>query len=228
MFKKIMATVLAGVMACSALTSCGKKTSKIDGDTTELTMFMHFFGYCVYNENWPIFQKAAELTGVTLKGTASESISDSNQAWNTMLASKVLPDIIHGTTSNLKDLGEMGGLIPLEDLIDQYAPNVTKFFEECPEAKIAATASDGHIYFIPGSLSGTEKEAVPSKGWFMRTDWLEKLGLKAPTTVDEMYKVLTAFKTQDPNGNGKAECNFNYSYYSCSIYRNGCSCNHLK
>ena len=205
MAKKILATVLATAIACTTLAGCGKKSAKIDGDTTELTMHMHFFGYCVYDEDWPIFKKAAELTGVTLKGTASESISDSDQAWNTMLASKVLPDIIHGTSGKLNDLGGMGGLIPLEDLIDQYAPNVKKFFEDCPEAKLAATNSDGHIYFIPGSLSGVDKEAVPSKGWYIRTDWLDKLGLKAPTTVDEMYKVLTAFKTQDPNGNGKAD-----------------------
>ncbi len=38
-----------------------------------------------------------------------------------------------------------------------------------------------------------------------RQDWLDKLGLKAPTTTDEMYAVLKAFKEKDPNGNGKAD-----------------------
>src|SRR5690606_38145159 len=33
--------------------------------------------------------------------------------------------------------------------------------------------------------------------------WLNNLGLKAPTTADELIEVLTAFKTQDPNRNGK-------------------------
>jgi putative aldouronate transport system substrate-binding protein len=39
----------------------------------------------------------------------------------------------------------------------------------------------------------------------MRSDWLEKLGLETPTTTEEMREVLQAFKTQDPNGNGKAD-----------------------
>jgi len=197
MKKRILAMLLVAVMlsGCSATKQTGSKEN-------ELTMFMHFFGYCVYDEDWPIFKKASELTGVKIIGTASESISDSSQAWNTMIASKVLPDIIHSTYSNLSDLADMGGLIPLEDLIEKYAPNVAKFFEECPEAKRDATADDGHIYFIPGSLSGIDRDALPSKGWFIRTDWLEKLHLEAPKNVDEMYNVLKAFKTKDPNGNG--------------------------
>jgi putative aldouronate transport system substrate-binding protein len=36
----------------------------------------------------------------------------------------------------------------------------------------------------------------------VRQDWLDRLGLKAPTTVDELYNVLKAFKTRDANGNG--------------------------
>ena len=41
------------------------------------------------------------------------------------------------------------------------------------------------------------------KLWF-NYDWLEKLGLEEPQTTEELYEVLKAFKTQDPNGNGKA------------------------
>ncbi len=36
-------------------------------------------------------------------------------------------------------------------------------------------------------------------------DWLNKLGLKAPTTIDELYDVLVAFRDRDPNGNGKKD-----------------------
>lgn len=122
-----------------------------------------------------------------------------------MLASKVLPDIICGDRSRLCDLAEQGGLIPLDDLIDKYAPNVKKFFEDCPEAKMAATSADGHIYFIPGSTSGIDKEALTSKAWFIRMDWLKKLDLEVPKTVYEYYEVLKAFKTGDPNGNGVAD-----------------------
>ena len=39
----------------------------------------------------------------------------------------------------------------------------------------------------------------------IRQDWLDKLGLDMPETLDDWYNVLKAFKTQDPNGNGKAD-----------------------
>jgi putative aldouronate transport system substrate-binding protein len=87
-----------------------------------------------------------------------------------MMVAGKLPDIIHNTRGKLSNLADDGGLIPLEDLIEKHAPNIKKFFEDCPEAKTLATAKDGHIYFIPGSLSGIEDEALPSKGFFIRTD----------------------------------------------------------
>ena len=40
-------------------------------------------------------------------------------------------------------------------------------------------------------------------GFIIREDWVAKLGLKVPETVDEWYAVLTAFRQKDPNGNGK-------------------------
>ena len=201
--KRVLAAILAATLSLGVLTSCGKdKVKPVSEDGLELTIFMHFFNYCVYNDEWPIFKKAAELTGVTLKGTASETVSDSSQAFNTMLASQTLPDIIHSSFTNLNEIGEEGALIPLEDLIDEYAPNIKKMFEKYPQLKKRATASDGHIYYIPGSTSGLEADALPSLGWFIRQDWLDKLGLKQPTTIEELEAVWTAFRNNDPNGNG--------------------------
>ena len=44
-----------------------------------------------------------------------------------------------------------------------------------------------------------------SQFYWIRQDWLDKLGLAVPTTVDELHDVLLAFKNNDPNGNGKAD-----------------------
>ena len=40
---------------------------------------------------------------------------------------------------------------------------------------------------------------------YIRGDWLETVGMEVPETVEEYSDVLRAFKTQDPNGNGKAD-----------------------
>ena len=42
-------------------------------------------------------------------------------------------------------------------------------------------------------------------GFYIRKDWLDRLGLSVPTTVDELYAVLKAFREQDPNGNGRKD-----------------------
>ena len=38
-----------------------------------------------------------------------------------------------------------------------------------------------------------------------RQDWLDKLGLEAPKTTEDLYKVAKAFTEQDPDGNGQAD-----------------------
>ncbi len=39
----------------------------------------------------------------------------------------------------------------------------------------------------------------------IRKDWLDRLGLKVPTTLDELYEVARAFTEDDPDGNGKKD-----------------------
>ncbi|MFG2059442.1 ABC transporter substrate-binding protein [Micromonospora sp. NPDC048930] len=125
---------------------------------------------------------------------------------NLLLASGDLPDAFYNTGFTDQEIAvnaANGTLIPLEDLIDKYAPNLKKVFEKRPEIKAAVTASDGHIYTLPSSEE-LGLGAVPFF-WSINKTWLAKLGLPMPKTVDEYYRVLQAFKTKDPNGNGKAD-----------------------
>ncbi|MFI7065055.1 ABC transporter substrate-binding protein [Kribbella sp. NPDC050124] len=125
---------------------------------------------------------------------------------NLLLASGDLPDAFYNTgftDADIATYGANGTLIPLENLIGKYAPNLKKIFEKRPEIKAAVTASDGHIYTLPASEE-LGIGAVPFF-WSVNKSWLAKLGLAMPTTIDEYHQVLQAFKTKDPNGNGKAD-----------------------
>lgn len=97
-----------------------------------LTIHMHFWNTNVFDDSWPIYQEAAKRTNITLHGTASSASTDSNQVFNTMLTNSPLPDIIHGESKNLNKAGSEGALIPLQDLIDQYAPHIKAMFDEHP------------------------------------------------------------------------------------------------
>ena len=90
--------------------------------------------------------------------------------------------------------------MPLNKLIDQHAPNIKAFFKENPEVAKAITAPDGNIYYMPYVPDGSV-----SRGWWIRQDWLDKLKLKQPQNVNELYEVMKAFRDRDPNGNGKKD-----------------------
>lgn len=91
-----------------------------------------------------------------------------------------------------------------ENLADDMdsLPNVAKFFKEKPLAK-KMVEIDGQINVLPSSRG----KSFQASGQHMLINkvWLDKLGLEVPKTWDELTKVLEAFKTQDPNGNGKQD-----------------------
>ena len=94
-----------------------------------------------------------------------------------------------------------GLLLPLNDLIEQYMPNFKAKLEAHPEVKAAITAPDGNIYSLPFCRFDGLTGQIPSN-MFINKVWLDKLGLEVPKTIDDLEKVLTAFKENDCNGNG--------------------------
>lgn len=129
-----------------------------------------------------------------------------SQKRNLLLASNDLPDAFINsrfTDDELVRYGTNGTLVPLEGLIEKHAPNLQAVFEQRPELEAAVTASDGHIYALPNAEE-LGLATVPFF-WSINTTWLDALGLPMPTTVEEYHDALLAFKTQDPNGNGKAD-----------------------
>jgi putative aldouronate transport system substrate-binding protein len=94
-------------------------------------------------------------------------------------------------------------LIPLNDLIEQYAPNIKAMMEKKPYFKDAMIAPDGNIYAIP-RLNECYHCTYAQKFW-MNKEWLDNLGLDIPKTTDELFEVLMAFKEKDPNKNGKQD-----------------------
>ncbi|RDG39641.1 extracellular solute-binding protein [Streptomyces corynorhini] len=115
----------------------------------------------------------------------------------------LIPWVDQFSQSELIKLSGQGVVQPLNALIDQYAPNVKRAFGDRPEYRAMATAPDGKIYGVPQWLDCFHC-SYQSKLW-INSAWMKKLGLKTPRTTEEFRAVLRAFKTKDPNGNGKAD-----------------------
>lgn len=123
---------------------------------------------------------------------------------NLVIASGDLPDAFHAQKSlsadEIQKFGSDGVLIPLDDLIDKYAPNIKSRMS--PLYKSFTKSLDGNIY----ALSAIQDLGFDSlNASIIKTEWLDNLGLEMPTTTEEFYQVLKAFKTGDPNGNGIAD-----------------------
>lgn len=123
-----------------------------------------------------------------------------------LLASGDYPAVILGAELSKADqvkYGQQGAFLPLNDLIDQYAPNIKQAMTDLPYLKEGMVAPDGNIYALP-KINECLHCTYYQRMW-MNTEWLEKLDLEMPTTTDEFYEVLKAFKEKDPNGNGIAD-----------------------
>lgn len=112
-----------------------------------------------------------------------------------------------GNTVNADVLNKYGvtekRLAPLNDLIDKHMPNLKKIFADNPGYEGMLKMLDGNIYSLP-EINQCYHCRVATKMW-INTEWLKKLNLQMPTTIDEFYNVLVAFRDQDPNGNGKKD-----------------------
>lgn len=215
----VKSKLILGSILAAALMGCGgnkEDSSRKDVDHSavlegnlvveeplDLNIHLHFKNMYAYDENWPVAREIAKETNVNLKNTASRSSTNSAEAFNVMMASGKLPDIVGGDNrmDDFIKYGMEGAFVPLNDLIEEYAPNIKEILDRKPEVKRGITAPDGNIYFIPYIPDGSPV----SRGYWVRQDWLDNLGLEQPNTVEELYEVLVAFKTQDPNGNGKAD-----------------------
>ncbi|WP_020617866.1 extracellular solute-binding protein [Paenibacillus daejeonensis] len=155
-------------------------------------------------KDMPVFQDYEEMSNIKVEfiETPTDGFAEKK---NLLFASNELPDALYRSgLSQLESIryGSAGQLIPLEDLIENYAPNLKALMEEYPEIRAGITTPEGHIYAIPGIV--TLGSARTDKRWINQA-WLDKLGLEVPTTTDELYEVLVAFRDGDPNGNGEAD-----------------------
>ncbi len=134
---------------------------------------------------------------------------------NVLIASNQAPDLIWEYDRNyIGQLVTQGVIQPIDEYIEKYSTSYKAYLEQHPELKPYLTF-DGKTYAV------TTKRAVntvANHGMWIRQDWLDKLKLKAPTTVEELVEVAKAFKDGDPDGNGKPDTVPIIGYTSFDIY----------
>ncbi|MBQ3071659.1 MAG: extracellular solute-binding protein, partial [Oscillospiraceae bacterium] len=158
-----------------------------------------------------------EQTGLNLEFQLFMDNSNAATQIALMVASnEKLPDIIWQVGGINKQQGETYGqdgyFLPLTEYFEKYAYYFRQafdlYFPDDPGLldqvlRRGAGADDQPMYAFPTMNKGSYSDAL-IQPWINR-EWLEKLGLEKPTTIEELYDVLIAFRDKDPNGNGKKD-----------------------
>lgn len=227
LLKKVLALTLTAATILS-MTACGNSasgaanTSGLDenGQVREITFPLEEKAQLTFITSAPanstqnpnervIFQRMEEATNVHVEWTCFVEDQFNDKKNLALSQAKSLPDGLFNAGMSNYDLlryAKQGVIIPVEDLIDNYMPNLKAVFEQYPEYRTMCTTPDGHIYAFPWiEQLGEGKEAIQSIGGmpFINKKWLDQLGLEVPTTTDELEQVLLTFKEKDPAGNGQ-------------------------
>lgn len=117
--------------------------------------------------------------------------SDSDGKLNVMMAGGSAPDIVFTYDQSIyTNYAANGGLA---DLTEAYAVYGTQIQEVSGDIQYMGKYEESQ-YAIMKQRSGSIGRHIT----YIRTDWLKTLGMDIPTTKEELFDVLYAFKDQNP------------------------------
>ncbi len=121
------------------------------------------------------------------------------QKINVTLASGDLPDIVTVSAAQLKQLADADMIEDMTPYWEEYAADLTrKIYTEEGPGVLDSAKFDGKLMAVPNAEGSIEA----AQFLWIRKDWLDKLGLEPPKTMQELMAVAEAFTTKDPDGNG--------------------------
>lgn len=148
-------------------------------------------------DDWAAYQLIRDQLGINLKVTLLPSdFADQDAKLNAAAASNTLPDFFNANRDTFVRLVDAGLVAPVGELLPQMPKRAERYYTN--ELRNTLATVNGELYGLaqPSVLPRTD-------GLVIRQDWLDKLGLAAPTTPEEFLAVAKAFTEQDPDGNGQ-------------------------
>lgn len=145
------------------------------------------------------YQELEKLTNVDIE-FIHPVLGQESEQFNLMVASGEYPDIIYYNWASYPGGPEKaiadGVILPLNDLIEQYCPNISQKVTGNPDIARTMMTDDGTYYYFP--YIHWNQLVVAGWTYQVRADRLEELNLELPETIDEWYAMLTALKADDP------------------------------
>lgn len=153
------------------------------------------------------FKMLEEKTNVKIQWDHNTS----TESFAAIISSGQYPDLINWVMSDnpggMEAMLEDGVIVDISEMIPQYAPAYWAWMQANPSNYKSSVLSDGrlvHFSSLQGDWSTMQFFESKILGPMIRQDWLDQLGMEMPTTTDELFDVLIAFRDHDMNGDGDA------------------------
>ena len=214
MKKRMLCLLMVTIMVIGSLVGCKKEGS--DGDKKTLTVGIPQKSYITSYEENAFTKYLEESLNINLEFMYfSSNPSEYKQQLTLKCASnQELPDVLWGFWGMdiyaINEFGQDGYLQDLNPLLEEHGKYYWEKFNALSETtqkylKAKGTDQETKGFYAMPFYFEVEMMDTLQNSMFINQTWLDKLGLQAPTNMSELYTVLQAFKTQDPNGNGKAD-----------------------
>jgi putative aldouronate transport system substrate-binding protein len=150
-------------------------------------------------DDWVVYDIVRDKLGINLKVVMlPTSQTDADAKVNAAAAANSLPDLVQVNREPWYRLVQNDLVAPVDDMLPMM-PNRTKILYTDEIRNKLVTLND-KMYGLPqpGALPRTDALVI-------RQDWLTKLGLEMPKTLEDVMTVAKAFTEKDPDGNGKKD-----------------------
>lgn len=140
-----------------------------------------------------------EHLNIDVEHAFTASPANYDQKVSLAIASNDLPDAMVVGPVELRQMVEADQIADLTKVYENYAsPAIKEIIDSSEGVALENATFDGKIMAIPNSQAGADGV----HNLWIRKDWLDKLGLEPPKTVEDLKAVAKAFVEQDPDGNG--------------------------
>lgn len=181
----------------------------------EISVFLNEAGQQPTADN-KIYKKIKDELGITFK--FEFLAGDKDQKLGVMIAGSDYPDIMSAD----QKLTAAGAVIPLEDLIEKYGPNLKKHYAAYWNQM--KDPNDGHIYYMPnyGAFNGeTAGTYYNGPAFYLQKAVLKEFGYPTPKTLDEYFDLIKKYKEKYPTIDGKPTIGFeilNYDWKNWGLF----------
>jgi len=234
--RKVGTILLTAALMTSLLAGCGNKDNEVNqasGSTLQdgkydppITITIgkqldenagkYFEGESL-NDNvltrWGVDNIGIKIETSLLGGDAAQY---NNKLRLALTGSEKLPNVVPVyDTMLMNDLIQSGRVKEITEDISNYMPERLKEIYKQYPTTFNPVIQDGKVYGMPISPVLTEGQVI-----LIRQDWLDNLGLQAPTTIEEFEQVIAAFTNDDPDGNNKKDT-YGFTFSGKDSYNTG-------